>query len=238
MLDAILFDLDGTLLPMDNDEFTKTYFGLLAKSAYAWGYTDSEGLIASIWAGVKSMVKNDGTKSNYEAFWERFQKAIGRDCSKDVPKFDRFYENEFNLARAICGEAPLARAAVEAARRAAKHVILASNPLFPRVATENRMSWVGLSPDDFDWITDYSNSGFCKPNPEYYKDILKRFSLDPSRCLMIGNDVQEDMRAANSCGIDVFIVDDHIINRTGEEISCKHGTYEEMVKFLDSLKNA
>lgn len=30
MIKAILFDLDGTLLPMDQDEFTKGYFNLLA----------------------------------------------------------------------------------------------------------------------------------------------------------------------------------------------------------------
>ena len=28
---AVLFDLDGTLLPMDQDIFVKSYFGLLAK---------------------------------------------------------------------------------------------------------------------------------------------------------------------------------------------------------------
>ena len=236
MLDAVLFDLDGTLLPMDLDEFTKTYFGLLARTASAWGYNDREALIASVWAGTKSMVTNDGTKTNYEAFWEKFEKVIGRDCKADVPKFDAFYENDFNLARSVCGENPYAKAAVEAARGVANKVILASNPLFPRVATEARLSWVGLSGDDFDWVTDYSNSCFCKPNPEYYKDIIKRFSLDPSRCLMIGNDVQEDMLPANACGLEVFIVEDCIINRTGEEITCNHGTCEEMVDFLKKVK--
>ena len=29
MVKAVLFDLDGTLLPMDQDEFTKGYFKLL-----------------------------------------------------------------------------------------------------------------------------------------------------------------------------------------------------------------
>ena len=31
--DAVLFDLDGTLLPMELEKFTNTYFGLLAKKA-------------------------------------------------------------------------------------------------------------------------------------------------------------------------------------------------------------
>ena len=42
MLQAILFDLDGTLLPMDNDHFTQVYFQHLAATAAQWGYTDAQ----------------------------------------------------------------------------------------------------------------------------------------------------------------------------------------------------
>ena len=45
--------------------------------------------------------------------------------------------------------------------------------------------------EDFDLVTDYANSCHSKPNPAYYQDILDQFRLDPARCLMIGNDVQE-----------------------------------------------
>ena len=33
MVKAVLFDLDGTLLPMDQDEFTKGYFGTVKSYA-------------------------------------------------------------------------------------------------------------------------------------------------------------------------------------------------------------
>ena len=35
---TILFDLDGTLLPMDQDEFVKAYFSKLAKKLAPLGY--------------------------------------------------------------------------------------------------------------------------------------------------------------------------------------------------------
>jgi FMN phosphatase YigB (HAD superfamily) len=92
MLDAILFDLDGTLLPMDNDEFIKGYLGLIAKVAIPWGYTSPEETVAALWEGVAAMVKNNGEMSNYDAFWKRFEEFLGRDCSEDIPKFDKFYE--------------------------------------------------------------------------------------------------------------------------------------------------
>jgi len=235
MLDAILFDLDGTLLPMDNDEFIKEYLKLIAKTAMQWGYTSPEETVAALWEGVAAMVKNNGGMSNYEAFWKRFEEVLGRDCSADVPKFDKFYENDFMKLSFVCTPTPHAKEAVREARKKAKYVILASNPVFPLVATEMRMSWTGLSPDDFDWVTNYSNSTSCKPNPEYYRDILNRFDIDPSRAVMIGNDVREDYLASQEVGISSFIVNDYIINRKGDEVACPNGTYADMIEFIKSL---
>ena len=62
-LTTILFDLDGTLLPIDNDAFTKGYFKLLAVKLAPHGYEPKQ-LVDAIWAGTAAMVKNDGTKSN------------------------------------------------------------------------------------------------------------------------------------------------------------------------------
>ena len=47
---TVLFDLDGTLLPMDQDLFTKKYFGALAAKLAPHGY-DPEQLIKGVWAG-------------------------------------------------------------------------------------------------------------------------------------------------------------------------------------------
>ncbi len=235
MFDAILFDLDGTLLPMDTDEFVKGYLGLLAKTASKWGYDDSEALVKSLWAGVGAMMKNDGAQTNFDAFWKAFSLTMGRDCSGDIPKFDEFYRNEFMMLSSFATANPLAKEAVRAAREKAKYVILASQPMFPGVATEMRLSWTGISGEDFDWITQYSNSRFCKPSTEYYKDILERFSLDPSKCLMIGNDVGEDIVPTSSLGISGYLVTDYLINRKDEGITCPSGTYADMVNYIKKL---
>ena len=80
-------------------------------------------------------------------------------------------------------------------------------------------------------MTHYENSCYCKPNPEYYHEILKRLGLDPSKCLMIGNDVQEDVEAAKAAGLEAFLVTDCLINR-GEMPDCKQGSFEELIAFL------
>ena len=37
-MQAVFFDLDGTLLPMDQDVFVKTYFSYLVKKMAPYGY--------------------------------------------------------------------------------------------------------------------------------------------------------------------------------------------------------
>lgn len=235
MLQAILFDLDGTLLPMDNDHFTQVYFHHLADTAAQWGYTDSQTLIKAVWAGVEAMVKNQGERTNYDAFWSTFGAIMGEDSLKDIPKFSPFYDNQFHQARAATSPAPLAREVVRLAREKAEKVILATNPIFPTNADATRLSWIGLKMEDFDLVTDYANSCHSKPNPAYYQDILDQFRLDPARCLMIGNDVQEDVEAAAAAGIPAWLLTDNPINRKGSPITCPGGSYEEMVEYLRAL---
>ena len=55
---TVLFDLDGTLLPMDQDLFTKGYFKLLAAKLAPYGYEPKQ-LIDAVWAGTAAMLKND-----------------------------------------------------------------------------------------------------------------------------------------------------------------------------------
>ena len=61
----VLFDLDGTLLPMDMEAFTNGYFGLLTQKMAPRGY-DPKRLIDAVWAGTAAMVKNDGSRTNEE----------------------------------------------------------------------------------------------------------------------------------------------------------------------------
>ena len=48
-LTTVLFDLDGTLLPMDQEAFTTGYFKLLAKKLAPHGY-EPKSLVDAIWA--------------------------------------------------------------------------------------------------------------------------------------------------------------------------------------------
>ncbi len=231
---AVLFDLDGTLLPMDQEQFTKAYFKLLAARLAARGYEPGK-LVESIWAGVTAMVKNDGRCTNEEAFWQVFVQIYGIKSYGDKPYIDAFYAEEFNQVQAVCGYEPEAGEVINLVKEKGKMAVLATNPIFPAVATGNRIRWAGLDPMDFAMVTTYENSSYCKPNLNYYKEILNQIGCMPEECLMIGNDVDEDM-VTETLGMKVFLLTDCLINKSNTDISrYPHGGFQELKAFLNTI---
>lgn len=234
MIKAVLFDLDGTLLPMDQEEFTKKYLQLLSQKMAKYGYAPEE-LVKAVWMGVSAMVKNDGSTTNEEVFWKEFDRLFGRDVRADEPLFHAFYENEFEEVRYSCGCTQESKKLIDEIKRKGYRVVLATNPIFPAVATKRRMGWVGLEPEDFEFYTTYENSSFCKPNVQYYQEILNRMGLLPEECLMIGNDVTEDM-VAEKLGMKVFLLTDCIINKENKDISVyPNGSFKEALAYIETL---
>ena len=237
-ISTVMFDLDGTLLPMDNDEFTRGYFKLLAAKLAPRGY-ELKALVDGIWAGVAAMAANDGSRTNEEAFWARFTGIFGEDALADRPLIEEFYERDFDVARRFCGYNPAAAETVALARGLGLRCILATNPLFPPAATRLRIGWAGLRPEDFELITTYDNCSYCKPNPDYYRDILRRRGLDGAECLMVGNDADEDAGAASAAGISAFLLTDCLINRSGAPLDAyPHGGFPELKKYIASAARA
>lgn len=229
---TILFDLDGTLLPMDNDVFTKGYFKLLIQKLAPHGYNPQE-LVGAIWKGTEAMVKNDGQSSNYEVFWKTFAQVLGNRVYDTKPIFDSFYSNEFNQAKSFCGFNEKAMETVKAVKERGFRIVLASNPIFPTDAQIARLKWAGITQNEMEFITSYENCSYCKPNPEYYLAVAKHLDVKPEECLMIGNDVDEDM-IAETVGMSVFLLTDHIINRKNKEISVyPNGNYDDLRNFLE-----
>ena len=230
---AILFDLDGTLLPLDQDLFIKTYLKALAMKLAPYGY-EPESLVASILKGTDAMLANDGKRINAEVFWDRFSEITGKDTRADEWMFEDFYKNEFQNVSKITSVDPDAVSLVKHLGDIGVRCVLATNPVFPAIATESRIRWAGLEPSDFELYTTYENIGYAKPNLDYYRDIIARLGLDATECLMVGNDIDDDM-VAEAIGMDVFLLTDNLINRKGKDISNYHrGNFRVLRDFLDT----
>ena len=231
---TILFDLDGTLLPMDQDVFAKAYIGGLARAAEPHGYEPMT-MTSSILAGTMAMIKNDGEKSNYAVFWDTLVKTYGEEIRDRYDMFDEFYATAFQKIKDVCGFAPEASEVVKQLKEKGFRVALATNPLFPIVATESRIRWSGLEPKDFELFTTYETSRYCKPNLDYYRDVLAQLGVTPEECLMVGNDVSEDM-IASKLGMKVFLLTDCMINKKNADISVyPHGNFEKLKEYVEDL---
>ncbi|MBP3678363.1 MAG: HAD family hydrolase [Agathobacter sp.] len=231
---AVLFDLDGTLLPMDQDTFIKAYLGSMAKKLAPHGY-EPETLVKAVYMGMKAMTSNDGSCTNEEAFWAAFTGLLGERVREDMPIFDDFYRNEFQEVKNICGFLPEAAQTVRTLKEMGYRVILATTPMFPSIATESRIRWAGMEPEDFEIFTTYENYHFCKPSLNYYREILEQIGVKPEECLMVGNDVGEDM-ITEELGMKVFLMPADLINKVEKDISVyPQGNFEDLLKYIETL---
>ena len=231
---AILFDLDGTLLPMDQDAFVMGYLGGLVRLLTPLGYEPKD-VETALRASTRAMMTNNGEITNEERFWQSFSAVLGEGIRGHGEVFDRFYKEEFKKLESTCGYNPRAREIIELAKSSGARVILATSPLFPSIATETRMGWTGLTPKDFEHFTTYENSRYCKPNPVYYTNLISELGLRPDECVMIGNDVGDDM-VAETVGIRCFLLTNYLINRKNVDINrYRHGDYDELVKFIKEI---
>lgn len=221
-IDTIIFDLDGTLVPIDQHEFTSEYLRLLGERMAVFGFEPKQA-IDTIWKGCFVMTDNDGSVINSEAFYRSTRDVYGDRTEEFLRILTEFYETDFDKARSTVkteliengsfNAAPIVRVLKEKGYTLA----LATNPVFPLKALEVRLSWVGLTPDDFTLITNYENSRFCKPNPRYFEDIILALGKSADSCLMIGNNLAEDM-SASKVGIACLLLTDFLENRKGDDV--------------------
>ena len=239
MIKTILFDLDGTLLPLSQDDFIPPYFKGLGKVFAKLGI-DTETASKEVWAGTKAMLLNDGTMPNSRRFWETFAKIMELDDSKLAEvetATDEFYIGEFGeIIKSIIEPSERSQKIITALFESGKFdLVLATNPLFPLCAVESRLRCLEINSTHFKLITHYGNSTFCKPNLGYYREIFGKLNISPEQCLMVGNNTVEDL-CVGELGAKTFLVTDFIEN--GENTDYKptyKGTLAEFETFILEL---
>lgn len=235
MKKTILFDLDGTLLPLEFDIFFKSYIKSI--SVYFSKTIAPDLFIHHLIKSTEKMVKNNGELTNEEVFMESFLPPLGLIKEKVYPLFEEYYITEFCKLKQFTKPSVSAPKIIETALEKDWQIVLATNPLFPRIAVEERMRWGGI--DGYPWmhITSYETSRSCKPNLCYFKEIIALLKLEPSECWMVGNDSEEDM-AAGEIGLKTYLVTDNLIDKGNSYIKPnKKGSLNEFLIFLQNGMN-
>lgn len=210
---AVLFDLDGTLLDIDMDEFLPAYFGVLSR--YFGHLQNAETFKRNLLEATRIMMTDRNPRTtNQQVFAGAFTRLSGIDPSVYTPLFDEFYRKEYPKMGYLAKENPVAARVVKAVAARGLDLVVATNPIFPRRAILERIRWAGLDANLFKLITSYEIMHFCKPYHEYYEEILWIIGRSPGECLMVGNDVEDDM-PAKEVGMRTFLVTRNVIDKQG-----------------------
>lgn len=210
---AVLFDLDGTLLPLDVDVFIKDYTQAVA--AKVSGFTNPKNFIKHLMRATEKMIADkDPALTNEQVFWKHFLEGLGASQEQLVPILNEFYEKDFPLLGGAIAADGSSADLIKQLKEKGMRVALATNAIFPRQAVVERMRWASLDPDDFEVITSFEIMHFCKPHVEYYQEVLEHLGEDPADCIMVGNDIEEDM-IAGSLGMKTFLLDQSFVIHRG-----------------------
>ncbi len=233
MLTAILLDLDDTLLANDMAHFLPRYFGLLTTQAAEEGLTID--LVGELIHCTNAVIGNvDPRQSNREVFWELFARRTGLPRERVASFFDRFYTETFPRLEAVTTPDPAAPRLVRWCRQQGWRVVVATNPLFPTAAVEQRLAWAGLPVDRFafDLVTTFDNMHAAKPQPAYYHEILRRIDASPTESLMVGDDWENDIVPAAGIGCATYWIARHR-EAPPQPLTDGHGT---LAQLLDRLQ--
>ena len=228
----ILFDLDGTMLPIDTAIFLGAYLKLLGNS-FA-DVAPPEVFARHVMESTMATMSDSSSElTNKEKFMQRFLPRLDKPEKELLPRFELFYREQFPLLARYAKPSPSARVLAQSALDKGYGIIMATNPVFPREAVLERMRWAGI--EDLPWthITSYEHTRYCKPNPQYYLDIVSAIDAEPSQCIHIGNDMEEDF-AATRAGMPVVMVSDFLINRGNRPLTdcLYHGTLSDVTAWF------
>ncbi len=232
----LLFDLDGTLLHFDPEDFIRTYLGAASKY-FIDLIPDPQKFVKEILRSTDVMEKGDDKNTNtLEKFLNDFCPKFEASCEAIRQRFHNFYKTEFEVIKPLITKMKGAVDLLEMVKKDYPEikVILATNPVFPFVSIERRMEWGEISQDYFDFITHAENSTYCKGNGKYWTEILEKVGGTPEESLVIGNDGYRDM-GAKTYGFSTFLIEENLEN--GENMTSDiqpdyRGTLEDLYHLL------
>jgi FMN phosphatase YigB (HAD superfamily) len=233
---TLLLDLDDTLLVNDIRKFLPAY--LKAFAAFTEDEVPPEQFVQALLAGTERMLTNRRPDCTLrDIFDETFFPATRLDRSSFEPLAERFYREIFPSLRSLTQPDPDARPLVEQALERGYQLAIATDPLFPRSAIEQRLAWAGLPADKYPFklIPSYQSMHFSKSEAAYYAEILADMGWPNGPVVMVGDSYERDITPAQRMGLPVFWIN----GRGGEIVNggqpVGSGKLGEVLEWIDSL---
>lgn len=234
-IEAILFDLDGTLLRVQMEHFIPRYVERLADLCAA--EIKPKRFVRSMLDAIRQLINDEGGGdcSNEERLFGLLRQQLGISSEALSHCLDHFARNHLEELKPLVHPIPLAVQIINDCKGLGIPLVLATNPVFPRFMIEARMAWGGVNQALFCHVTSYENSRYCKPQAGYFQDIADLLELPAQRCLMVGNDSSHDLAAA-ATGMQTFLVDTWLVERQEKRWPSHYrGDHSVLQRFLRQL---
>lgn len=235
-IECFFFDLDGTLLDISDEVFGEEYMKLLVQQ-FIDIFSPKDFLNYFMKSVDALMEHKDYDNFAIESFLSKFNELSGIEREEAWRRLEQFYSNEFGELKKHVIDSPASRSLIKTLQSKGKKILLATNPVFPEIATRRRVDWAGLDyENDFIFVPHITNSNAVKPDPRYYHNLIEMVKVDPSKILMVGNDYMYD-GSASQVGIKTWIVDkniSHLEYRDKYQIDYE-GSLEELLVKVNSM---
>jgi len=228
---TVLLDLDDTLLDNPMSTFLPAYFAGLEKRLAK--FVEDKNLRQLMSASVRAIQTNDDPNvTNEQAFFADFTQRIGHPYEALQPILNAFYREDYPHLRQYTTPHPEAKEIVKHLLDQGYKVIIATNPLFPATAIDQRLAWADVGNFPYALVTTLENSHFSKPDTRYYREILAKVESDPQTTLMVGDDPTNDIAPARQLGIKTWQVSPN----SPEHSAALSNKYGPLTSFLAWLK--
>lgn len=235
MIQAVLFDLDNTLLLNDMKAFMPGYFGLLLRHTPP-PFAPDDFIQDVLHCTRVMMADGDTAVSNCDTFWTAFGERTKSDRAMLEAHFDDFYQNQFPQLQSLTQSYPQTADLIQTCFQANLQVVIATNPVYPRRAVEHRLAWAGVPVTAFPYtlITDYENMHATKPHLTYYEEILDKINCLPEQALMVGDDWENDIAPAAKLGLFTYWINLDGAEPAEPEILTDCGSFDQLCSLLTS----
>lgn len=232
---TLLLDLDDTLLDTNTDTFIPAYFQAL--SAHMASRVAPELMLPALVSGTRAMMASeDPARTLREVFNEKFFPKLGMEHKTLGALIEQFYDEVFPNLGTLTGKRPEAVELVQWAFAKGYRVAVATDPFFPLKATQHRLRFAGLAPEEYDFalVSSYETFHFTKSHPMYYAEFLGRLGWPEGPVLMVGNDAVRDLAPAQALGLPTFWVTDDA-PKQDDPVSTGRGSLTDLHAWLEAV---
>ncbi len=208
MIKAVLLELDTVLFGQPDHQFVKTF-----RRAFAHNLTAETGIINadSLFSKVIQSLgcRRDSLASNDEVMTACIAAELNVPISDILPTLESVYQASYQQAQDSSRAATSARELVAALLDQGLFVAVVCDPIYREAAIAQRLQWAGLGDliASFAFLSASETMHFAKTDPAFYAEVIARIGIEPDEALLISDNWQNDMIAAETVGLHTWLLD-------------------------------